>query len=466
MSTRELAGGRRRQPGHGGALPPPARIGDFDALRASIQDRINLDLTGVERLRTLPAGTPRSPAALLRRIVESDIASLQALAHTFSEPELERFVTDLLEAQRVAVLGFRFLSPLAHYLAYSLSKLRPDVRAYTHADSTLYDAVRLMGGRDVVVALACARYPADLVALTRYARRCGVRLLAITDSPLSPLVSQAQVTLFARSSMLDFVGSLAAPAALINCIVSELGLRLGESAVARLAAAEDHRRGGDLRRLWGRDAGRPFSPAGSEGPSGPSASLQRRRASFQGQPEQPGQRTRPSERSSDQIASSSSAGARGPQEGCHQTAELRPQLGGRGNGVGVAGAATTGERARLPSKVSSSTQASARVGEGGLERVVQEQLHPRGQGPPGRVGQGLAQNLGRTDGAVEERAAATGQGRLNCASSVVRGAAGRRCSAASNVCTRTRATSDGAAPRRRPASSAPSTAGCAHRQQA
>jgi hypothetical protein len=49
----------------------------------------------------------------------------------------------------------------------------------------------------------------------------------------------AEVALYAKVSMLDFVGSLAAPAALINCVVSELGVRLGDKALERLQALED-----------------------------------------------------------------------------------------------------------------------------------------------------------------------------------------------------------------------------------
>ena len=75
--------------------------------------------------------------------------------------------------------------------------------------------------------------------LLRYTAGRGVPILAITDSPLSPVILLAQVTLFARASMLDFVGSLAAPAALINLVVSDLGLRMGRPAINRLQELED-----------------------------------------------------------------------------------------------------------------------------------------------------------------------------------------------------------------------------------
>ena len=225
----------------------------YEALRTNIQERVNFDLTGVERLQTIP-GRSRSPVALLRRVVEADVQSLRALAQTFSEPQFERFVRALISARRVTILGFRYVSPLATYLAYSLGKVKPDVQAVTRADSSLYDHIRLMSHDDLLVAIAFARYPVDLVEIATYARRLPRRLVAITDSALSPLLPLADVTLFAKANMLDFVGSLAAPAALINCVVSEVGVRLGDRALKRLQALEES--AGEAG-LYVRGAGRP-----------------------------------------------------------------------------------------------------------------------------------------------------------------------------------------------------------------
>ena len=238
MTTRELAAATGVSLATVVRLPAALGYANFGAMRDSIRDRVNFDLTGVERLQSQPH-TVRSPSALLRRIVEADIASLRGLAQTFSEPQADRFVSALMEATSVTILGFRFVNPLAVFLGYSLSKVKPNVDVWTSADSTRYDRVRLMGPGAAIVALGVARYPADLVALLRYAHQCGVPILAITDSPLSPLLPLAEVALFVKTGMLDFVGSLAAPAALINCIVSELGVRLGEQAVDRLNAVED-----------------------------------------------------------------------------------------------------------------------------------------------------------------------------------------------------------------------------------
>ncbi|HEX7124585.1 MAG TPA: MurR/RpiR family transcriptional regulator [Thermodesulfobacteriota bacterium] len=238
MSTRELAAAAGVSLATVVRFPVLLGYTSFDAFRESIQDQLNFDLTGVERLKTLPAAN-RSPAALLRRIIDADFESLRALARSFSETQLERFVEALRASERVTIVGFRYVSPLTIYFGYSLGKIKANVESFTRADSSLYDRVRLMDRTDTLVAIAFARYPSDLVALVRYARRLGVRILAITDSPLSPILPLAEVALFARASMLDFVGSLAAPAALINCVVSELGVRLGDRALERLQALED-----------------------------------------------------------------------------------------------------------------------------------------------------------------------------------------------------------------------------------
>lgn len=240
MSTRELAAAAEVSLATVVRFPSLLGYRGFDAFRAGIQDRVNLDLTGVARLQRSSAAS-RAPAALLRRIIDADRESLQSLAHTFSERQLERFNAALLGAERVLILATRYAAPLAIYFEYGLAKLRNNVEAFTHADSSLYDRLHLMDDSDLLVVITFARYPADLIALARYAHSRGVRILAITDSPLSPVLPLAEVALFAKLSgigLLDFVGSLAAPAALINCIIAELGTRLGDEGVARLQALE------------------------------------------------------------------------------------------------------------------------------------------------------------------------------------------------------------------------------------
>jgi DNA-binding MurR/RpiR family transcriptional regulator len=238
MSTREIAAAADVSLATVVRFPRELGYPDVGALRTAIRDRVRVDLDGVEHFRSLPT-TNRSVAALFRRIIETDIDSLHTLARGFSEPQLVSFIQALLDAQRVTILGFRYSRPLADYFGYSLAKILPDVRTITQGDSSVYDRIRAMNEGDLVVVVALARYPADLFAITRYAHSLGLRILVITDTPLSPFLPLGETALLARPTRLDFVGSIAAPAALINCIVSETAVRLGPRALTRLRELEE-----------------------------------------------------------------------------------------------------------------------------------------------------------------------------------------------------------------------------------
>ncbi|MBA3709525.1 MAG: MurR/RpiR family transcriptional regulator [Planctomycetes bacterium] len=237
MTTRELAKAAGVSLATVVRFPMAIGYADFDALRDSVRSRVNFDLGGVERLKTLPAG--RSAGAMLRRVIEADLESLRTLAASFSEEDLEEFTRLIQEARRVTILGFRYLSSAADYFAYSLSKIKAGVSAITRGDSTLSDRIQTMDGDDLVVVIAFARYPSDLVAAARRVHARGLRMIAITDSPMSPVAPLAETTLYVKTDMVEFVGSLSAPTALMNAIVSYLGIRLGKSAIRRLQALEE-----------------------------------------------------------------------------------------------------------------------------------------------------------------------------------------------------------------------------------
>lgn len=238
MTTREIAAAAGVSLATVVRFPAVLGYRDFDSFRTSIQDRVNFDLTGVERIRALP-DTARSPTALLSRIIDAEVEHFSALVRSFSEPEVVRFVNTLRTADGIMIVGFRYVSPLTLYFSYSLSRIKSHVQGFTAADSSLYDRIRMMDDDDVLITIMFARYPKDELELVHYAHSLGRRILAITDSPLSPVLPLADVVLYAKASLLDFVGTLGAPAALINCLVSELGIRMGDEAVERLQALED-----------------------------------------------------------------------------------------------------------------------------------------------------------------------------------------------------------------------------------
>lgn len=210
---------------------------DFAAFRRSIQDRVNFDLTGVERL--VPSlAVRRGKVDVLHRIVTTEMANLKSLLRTVDRREFDAVVDLLATVPAVAVVGLRYLAPMCEYFGYSLRKVRVGVDTVTAADSTVFDRLGMMDKATLLVALGMARYPADLLPILTLGRDRGMGVVSITDSPISPLVPLSDRVLLAPSELRDFVGSFAAPACLINALVSAVGVRRGRAAVRQLEHLE------------------------------------------------------------------------------------------------------------------------------------------------------------------------------------------------------------------------------------
>jgi DNA-binding MurR/RpiR family transcriptional regulator len=63
----------------------------------------------------------------------------------------------------------------------------------------------------------------------KFAKSQGATVIAITDSKESPLTSEADHCIIARSDMASFVDSLVAPLSVINALIVAIGMRKKES---------------------------------------------------------------------------------------------------------------------------------------------------------------------------------------------------------------------------------------------
>ncbi|GAA3545499.1 MurR/RpiR family transcriptional regulator [Amycolatopsis ultiminotia] len=137
-------------------------------------------------------------AAMVEGVLAQARRNLDQLARTASPANLAAAAETLAGARRVLVLGFGVAGPVATHLASSLRLL--GVAADQPADlvSTVQQ-LGLLGPEDVLVAVDFHRYYRATVDAAAAAAAAGVRVLALTDSAVSPLASSAQLTLIAPS---------------------------------------------------------------------------------------------------------------------------------------------------------------------------------------------------------------------------------------------------------------------------
>ncbi|HET7717025.1 MAG TPA: MurR/RpiR family transcriptional regulator [Bauldia sp.] len=151
-----------------------------------------------ERLARIGPVAPErggATADLLEGFAESAIASIERLRSSVAPQDVDHAASLLAKADTIYLLGLRRAFPVTAYLAYALAKL--GLRAVLVDQVAALGPEQLAGAgkRDALVAVSFAPYTPATVELAAQAAGRKVPVIAITDSPLSPLSPTAEIQL-------------------------------------------------------------------------------------------------------------------------------------------------------------------------------------------------------------------------------------------------------------------------------
>ncbi|MEC5161759.1 MULTISPECIES: MurR/RpiR family transcriptional regulator [unclassified Janthinobacterium] len=222
---------------------------NYAAMRAAVAQALQSALQPVEKLRSSIARRAGAAAPAMESL-EYAAASIGATGQALSPSGFEQVVRRLGGARTVYVMGFGLSSHLASLLASHLETFCPHVVDVAGQGGTEVAAGRLthITARDVLVAISLPRYALDAVRLVHFARDRGASVVALTDSPASPLAGLGDLVLYAHSSHPVLPSSSTAALAVIEALVVALmvsnknnvdkAARLTEAVAAYLYGAE------------------------------------------------------------------------------------------------------------------------------------------------------------------------------------------------------------------------------------
>ncbi len=176
---------------------------------------------------------------LLGAVVEHD---QQNIARTFARLDQavwREAVGMLTDARRVHVIGLRKCFSVAYLLAYLLRMVRPEVRQLAPTAGMIIDDLRDLAAGDAFVAVSIHRYTADTVRAIAEAKRRGLRTIAITDNPASPLVPHADVTCYVETGGVTVLRSLSAFVSVAQALATAVAVRNGTNARSELLLDEE-----------------------------------------------------------------------------------------------------------------------------------------------------------------------------------------------------------------------------------
>lgn len=211
----------------------------YPQLQSALKYAARSKLTSVQRLELLKH---RPGEDTLARSFNSDIESIRKTLANTDRESFDSFVSALMNANRIYLVGARSSASLAIFMNFYLSILFDNIQVvHTVIGSEAFDQMFRVKEGDVVLGISFPRYSRLTVDVLEFSKRAGATVLGLTDSVRSPIAKTADITLYADNASDTFVDSLTAPLALINALIHEIGRRDPERTAARF---------GILERIW------------------------------------------------------------------------------------------------------------------------------------------------------------------------------------------------------------------------
>jgi len=187
------------------------------------------------RARTLVGGTKKDTFA--RDLLEAQQHNLQATA-AHNERNVVQAARLLRKARHVYVAGFRSCYAVAFGFVYGYGLFRSSISLLTGEAGTLEMQLRSISRDSATVVISFAPYSAEAARVAEVALEKGSRLIAITDSAVSPIALNADSTLIFSHESPSFFPSLVAATAIAESLVAQLLALEGSEAVEQLEMAE------------------------------------------------------------------------------------------------------------------------------------------------------------------------------------------------------------------------------------
>lgn len=193
-----------------------------------LQDRVR---TLVRSQMRLNAATGDGDKDLTTHLGESvfakslahDLENLRRTVLNLQLGDLERAVRIIRDARRVYVLGGATSYAIAYYAFLALDRMRGDALLLDR-EALAASSMMAMTEDDAVLVFTFAPYASSTLRITDSAKRLGAKIVAISDTPVSPVGQRVDVVLQALASGLStqnsIVAALAVTTALLNGVIA------------------------------------------------------------------------------------------------------------------------------------------------------------------------------------------------------------------------------------------------------
>lgn len=155
--------------------------------RQSLVEQTSSYSERVQLSQSTTANNMVNPSIILSEFSSSNAFSMKHMSHHFPETMLNDAITLLESANNIYLIGLRRSFPISTYFAYSLRHLNKPTHLIDGTGGMLMEQASNIRKGDVIIATTFSPYAKETVNVTDFAFKTGAKVIAITDSKLSPL---------------------------------------------------------------------------------------------------------------------------------------------------------------------------------------------------------------------------------------------------------------------------------------
>lgn len=210
----------------------------YPGFQKALEEIVKNKLNSIQRI-TLTT-TRLEEDKILDTVLQSDYENIRFTKEQMDNKDFNRAVDLISDARKIYIVGGRSCEALAQFMAYYLEYIFDNVKLISSNSVTVsLEEIHRISNEDVIVGISFPRYSIDTVRVIEFSQKRNAKIIAITDSNASPMVRYSDCKLLAKSDMVSFVDSLAAPLSLINALIASLSVRNKEQVVSSMEILEN-----------------------------------------------------------------------------------------------------------------------------------------------------------------------------------------------------------------------------------
>jgi len=214
-------------------------FGEYESLREPFRQRLRRSSPEfASKLQDVQKRGESGGKSIFTNLRAQEIANIEQSLSEDNFPVIDDAAKTLHDSRKVYVLGLRGAHAPAFLFHYTYQLFQDNSRLLDTSAGIFADQLRGIGSTDSLLVISFPPYTQLTIDAVEYAAEAGAKIVAVTDSIVSPAASHAAHTIVTTNESPSFYHSFTGALAVIQALIALLVTKAGGDAAKIVAEAE------------------------------------------------------------------------------------------------------------------------------------------------------------------------------------------------------------------------------------